>query len=607
MISEPQPVRSDRWVVRIVLALALLVFTGSYPYLAAVNNPNENVRTYMTMALVEQQTLRIDAIVERHGWVNDMARAPDKKTGELHYYSVKAPAISYAGVPVYWAFTKIAPHFGHPMPRVGAPPIALAWWLRATTFVLRLFTVQLPCFVFLVWFERFLRAYSNDRVLRLTAVVAAGLGTNYLAYALMFVSHAPFACAAFLSFGLTTRERMLHPHDARQRRMSRAFLAGFFAGLATLLEYHALPVSASLAIYALSAFARPTRLAAFGGGAVLNVVVLMVFQWRAFGSPLTPGHKMVETKAFAVLHEHGLFGIGLPSLDVLSEISLSHAFGFFGLSPFMWLGLLAIPAVLLTQHGSPWMRAEARRTTIGWTLTMLLLWLTVSAAINWRGGWTLGPRYLGAAPPFFAFGAVVAAEAVSRRSLLRRTLARGVLGGLALASVLQIGLPGLLYNTLPESVTRPLAQLALPLLRAGFVPYHAGELVGGRGPTFFYVTAGAMVLASIIAAAWPARDRIWSWLLRVAAVVAFSFIGLRPAFSEPTAVEGGDGGAEARRSLTQIWEPAGRDRITTLRARAESGAACLWWTVADLERGIGQLAEADRDEKRAGRPRATCR
>ncbi len=72
------------FVRKIILSLLFVVFTCVYPYMAWVNNPNENVRTYMTMAIVEQHTFKIDKIVERHGWVNDMAKAPDKKTGESH-------------------------------------------------------------------------------------------------------------------------------------------------------------------------------------------------------------------------------------------------------------------------------------------------------------------------------------------------------------------------------------------------------------------------------------------------------------------------------------------------------------------------------------------
>ncbi len=588
-----------------MLALLFLAFTCIYPYIGTVNNPNENVRTYMTMAIVEQRTFKIDKLVERHGWVNDMAKAPDKKTGESHLYSVKAPAISYAGVPFYWALTKLSPRYGTPVPEVGAPQAELQSWMRVTTFVLRLFAVQLPCFLFLIWFERFLRHYSNDPVLRMTAVVAAGVGTNYLAYSLMFASHAPFACAAFGSFAVITRERAQFPHDARKRRLSRAFLAGFLAGLATLLEYHAFPVSGALALYALTTFYRPTRLVTFGVGAMLCAGALMFFQWRAFGSPLTPGHKMSENPAFAALLNQGLFGIGKPNFQVFKDISLSHTYGFFGTSPFMWLGFLAVPAVLFTRRGAAHERQQAIVATAAWALTMFLLWLTVSAAINWRGGWTVGPRYLGAAPPFFAFGAIVAAEAFSGTSRLRRTLARGVCGGLALASVAQMGVLGALYNTIPENVTRPLPQFAIPLARAGFVPHHAGQLFHWTSPRTWFVVVGAMLVATLLAALWPHRDRVLSYLTRVVVFGAFAYLGLRPAFSEPLPAEGGDAGADARRSLTAAWEPPGRDHLTLLRPKAER-RPCLWWAIADMERGLGRVAEADASEKRAGRPRAEC-
>lgn len=601
----------DRLATLIVLALAFLPFAFVFPYIGVVNNPNENVRTYMTMALVEEHTFRIDKIVERHGWVNDMAKAPDKRTGESHLYSVKAPAISYAGIPVYWAFTKIAPRFGIEQPTIASTPEVKVAWMRAATLVLRLFVVQLPCFLFLVWFERFLRDYTRDPVVRLSAVVAAGLGTNYLAYSLMFVSHAPFACAAFGSFALTTAERARFPDDAKKRRLSSAFLAGALAGLATLLEYHALPVSFALAMYALTTFWRPTRLVAFGLGAMLDVAGLMLFQWRAFGSPLTPGHKMVENQAFAALHEKGLFGISKPSLDVLGEISLSRSFGFFGTSPFMWLGLLAIPAVILAARGASFQRAQQRAAIFGFAFAMAMLWITVSAAIIWRGGWTVGPRYLGAAPPFFAFGAVIALERLDGSAALR-ALRRGAASGLAIASVAQIGLVGVLFTTIPESVTRPLPQLVIPMGKAGLVPHHVGELVGLPGRGIWYAIAAATLLAALVPALLPLRDGALEYLGRLLFVGAFAVLGLRPAFSEPLPIEGGDGGVETRRWLVNVWEPPGRDLISELRARAARNP-CEWFRVADLERAMGRGSEAAEAERHASgssganRDRAHCR
>jgi hypothetical protein len=593
----------------VFFALAFVVLTCVFPYIHGINNPNENVRTYMTMAIVEGHTFHIDDIVRRHGWVNDMATAPDKITGEKHLYSVKAPAVSYAGVPVYWALTKIAPRFHRPVPTIDSPPEEKIAWLRLTTAVLRLFVVQLPCFAFLVWLERWLRRTTDDVVLRLTAVAATGFGTNYLAYALMFVSHSLFAMAAFASFAIVTRERELHPIHTEKRRLSRAFLAGFFAGFATLLEYHALPVSVCLALYALTAFWRPTRLAVLTVGGLLNAAALTYFQWRAFDNPLMPGHRMQENQAFAQLHKQGFFGLEAPSLDVAKEITFSPTFGFLGTSPFMALGLLAIPFALFAGFGTRRERRQRRLATFAWMITMAMLWTTVCSTIVWRGGWTIGPRYLGAAPPFFAYGAVCALEAIAGRSRPRRAVARGLAGGLAIASAVSIGTISMLFNTIPEEIARPFAHFAWPMLRAGFVPHHALELFGAMSPTFWYVVLGCMIGAVAVAALWPWRDSVGSYALRLAILAAALYVGMKPALSDPQTEEPTDLGAHVRRGFAAAWEPAGRDRITTLRLEAEQHGdqrPCLWQAVADTERLVGMIPEAERDERRTGMPPGAC-
>ncbi len=600
---------STQRATRLFFALMAVIYTCVFPYMAWVNNPNENARTYMTMALVEDHTFQADRIVARQGWTNDMATVPSPRRNEPpHHYSVKAPAISYAGVPVYWAFTKIAPLFGHPVPTKASPPDERAFWLRASTFVLRLFVVQIPAFFFLVMFERHLRRISPDPILRLSAVAAVGLGSNYLAYSLIYVSHALCGAAAFASFAVTENERARFP-TAAERRISRAFWAGFFAGLTTLFEYHALPVSVLLTAYAISAFWRPARLAALAAGGSIHAALLMFFQWRAFGSPFTPGHRMVDDPGLAQKHHQGLYGVSLPDWTAFRDLSLSHAFGFFGTSPFMWLGLLAIPFALVLSHGPRHARWERRIASVVWLSTMLVFFLTASAAAVWRGGWTIGPRLLGAAPPFFAFGAVTALEAVSRSTGWGRSVARGIAIGLSIASAVTIGLVALIYNTLPESVTRPLVQIAIPFLRAGFVPYHAGHLFGLEGPnTYFVILAVGFFGPLALLLLWRADERLPRHLARLAVAIAFGWLGLRAAWSLPSIEEGGDGSGDTR-GLSQSWEPKGHDRIARARDEAErSGprAPCLWYELADLERIVHWDADALRDERRATEPRSHC-
>jgi hypothetical protein len=595
--------RHKGWI-RAFFVLVALPLLGVSPYLGVINNPNENVRTYMTMAIVEDHTLRLDEVLRRFQHVNDMAKVPGKNGEPDHRYSVKAPAVSFAGVPFYWVFRKIAIWRKHTPPSPTWTAEERTWWLRTATFTLRFFVVQIPCFWFLVWFERYLRTVTTDISLRLSAVAAAGLGSNYLAYSQQYVSHSLFAAAAFLAFAIPEMELRRLP---KRRTVSHAFWAGTFAGLITLLEYHGLPISIILALWGLCAFYRPTRLLAFTVGGSLSAAAMMWFQWRAYGSPFTPGHLMVENPQFAALHHKGLFGLTWPTWEPFKLLSIDTSFGFFGTSPYMFLGLLAIPFAMIATYGVPRVRTVRRWGTFVWTFAMLTIWLILSGAVMWRGGWTVGPRYLSLAPPFFAFGAVCSLERISRGGLWRRGMARGVAAGFALTSVMSIGLVGLVYNTLPPSLVHPLAQFALPLLRAGFVGHHAMEWVGWSSTTFWYIAAAALLAAPVATAATRSglSDGAYGWQITCALLAIYA--GLTPQFAkrkphEPAQFD--------LRPFIERWEPVGRDRVTKLREEAERYGPrrpCMWHKLADLETSVTMVGEATRDRERAGDvPRSAC-
>jgi hypothetical protein len=241
---------------------------------------------------------------------------------------------------------------------------------------------------------------------------------------------------------------------------------------------------------------------------------------------------------------------------------------------------------------------------------MLALWVTVSAAINWRGGWTVGPRYLGAAPPFFAYGALCAFEAVAGDSRERRAVIRGIAGGAAIASIVTIGLVGMYLNTVPEEMTRPLLELLLPMSTAGFVPHHALEWFGVKSGVFWYVAAACAVGAGALAAFAPWHERGWTWPLRAGIAIVVLVFALRPAFSTPEVADGrGDMGAHARRSFVDMWRPQGRDRLPALRDEAETYGdrrPCNWERLAAAERLVNMPVEAMRDEQKGGPDAPAC-
>jgi hypothetical protein len=314
---------------------------------------------------------------------------------------------------------------------------------------------------------------------------------------------------------------------------------------------------------------------------------------------------------FAKFHKSGFFGLGTPTWAAFKDLTTNPTIGFFGTSSFMWLGLLAIPFVLFLGYGTPVERRQRRVATIAWMITIGALFLALSCASTWQklGGWAVGPRLLGAAPPFLAYGACAALEWIGRRGTIARALVRGVAGGLALASATQIGLVSLVYNTLPPDSPRPLWQLAIPLARAGFVPHHAAELFGWRSPTAWYLIVAGMFVAILLAALAPSGDRPGAVALRVLAILVCFPIGIAPSLTHPKPDEANAGTSTAR-YFADRWEPKDRDRIHTLTTEAERPGPpkpCLWHKIATLERLVGRDLEASRDDRRERSPVAGCK
>lgn len=638
--------RGRHWLFFLFLVLPMLCV---FPYIRVVNNPNEFVRVFTVMAMVEKHTFKIDDQVQTWGWVNDMAKVKSNEDGQNHYFMVKGPAILYPGLPGYFVFSKIvAPllgkHYpGDPKDRARYTDEDRRWWLQMSTWAMRLSGSQLPCLLFLFWFERYLRHFTRDSAIRLTAVAAAGLGTNFLAYVNMFASHSQYAAVAFLAFALTEREWRLSRGDLRQMRPAKALLAGFCTSACVAFEYHALFGTLILSLFATFVFWSPLRfvahllgklgvasmralvprdtsftpksLLAFAFGGFLNIPHVMYFHWRAYGNPFTPGHQVLETAQFAAEHKQGLWGILWPSWDHVIPLAIHPGFGFFGMSPYMVLGLLAVIVLLLRPgRGAHAERNHLRVITLVWFAFCAMCMGVNAGFIEWRAGWTIGPRYLVVCAPFFAFGAACVLERLAQQSRRARALARGIGGGLCLASVLTIGAVSITYDTLPTNIERPLAQFTIPLARVGMVPHHLGEWIGWNTPTFWYVVCAAMLLTPVVATlSSQAGDTDRRAALRVASFVVAFAIGMIPAFSPPA-----DGSRlfvvhPSSAGLAQSWEPAGRDRIALLREEAERFGArgigpCLWYRIADMERTISQDVAAARAEARArgGTPRSQC-
>ena len=549
-------VARERRIVRVFFVLVSLAYFGVYPYLQAINNPNENTRSYLVMALVDYGTFRLDPVVWRFGWTNDMASVPDPLApGGVHVAAVKGPAMSYLGVPVYLAEKLVLRLFGRHPPGAESKPEQAASWLRITTLTLELFTAHLPCFAFLVWFERRLRRVSHDVVLRLSTIAAVGLGSNYLAYSLVFVSHAPSAALCFVSLEILAAERLRARGDPARARERSALVAGLCIGGLTLLEYQNLFLSLVLGGFALTLFRTKKTFGPLALGVAVNVALLGLFQWASFGNAFTPGHRMMQTDAFRALQSQGLFGITLPHADALRGLLFDGGYGLFPTTPFFALALLS-PLLLFRKTTSRAGRERRSMTAVALLLTLTMV-LTISSAVIWRGGWTIGPRYLCVLAPLLGYLALTALDRWARRGLLPRTFARAVSCGLALASFAVGGAIGLLVSTLPESIHRPIPQILLPFLRAELVPHHLLELVGvgSAWPAFLTLLAAGLAAASLLFL--PAGDRPRELFGRIVLASCIAAVCVLPALSMPQNET--DAGREVRAMFYGKWEPKGRD------------------------------------------------
>lgn len=460
-----------RWPFAL-LALTLLWF---FPWQEHLNNPNENVRIYLTRALVEHGTVAIGwrvrqdgrlvdrgSVTGEWGWVNDKALVCDRPgekppcTGRL--LAAKAPGLSLLAVPPYALLSAAHRLAGHGPPGKGL-----------TVRVLRLALVTVPWLLFLFFLGRFLlRMPGVDGPGAELAVLALGLGSIATPYAMIFAGHTPAAIAL--------GGALLALHGAGGRA-GHCVLGGLLLALAPAIEYPMALPAGLLGACAL-ATAGPGRRAktagwlALGGAAPLAGVC--AYQAVALGHPLATPYAFLENAAFIKDSAAGLHGIALPGLQSLGVGLLSPEAGL----------LFFMPAAALAPLGVALLVRDPRPGQRGLGVTLLLALAAfvylLAAMPNLRRmlGWTVGPRYIAGIGPFLAVALARAA------SWLRERWPGGGLAlaaALALAGLVLCGVPALLYPHYPMSFRNPSFQLGLPLLVEGYLPYSLGTALGLRG------------------------------------------------------------------------------------------------------------------------------
>ena len=418
-------------IVRHPAAWTFAILLASYAFFWHGRDWNTASRLMLTYALVDRGSLSIDGLETQTG---DLAR----KDG--HYYTEKTPGFSLLAT-IPYKIGKLTFGFpDHPRNRPGFAYWAADYWATlgtsglmtaATGAILVLLALDLGC---------------GPRRAALVGL-AYGLATPAYAYGTLAYGHQPAAACLLGSFALLWR-------DAGRWPRLRAFAAGVLASDAAVIEIQVGPVAAILAGYALALAVGKRRswssVVAFGLGAVGPALVLLGYNWLAFGSPWKMGYFFLILDRFKEVHsEDNPLGLARPDLARAGELLWGVRRGLLRYAPIL---LLTVPGLVALAVRRFWGMA------IVTTLTMAAVFLVNLSYPEWTGGWTTGPRLLVPLLPF-AVLPIAALLAVGGRATAGIALALALVGGVVILLFQGVG------ARVPDPIARPLIDAVWPLWR----------------------------------------------------------------------------------------------------------------------------------------------
>jgi hypothetical protein len=436
-----------RWLGRPEAALFTLVL-GAYAYFYQAGGWNQNSRFDLTRAIVEQRTSIIDHYAHNTGDLScrgPLGRCQQARTeaGE-HYYSDKAPGLSWLAVPAYAVAYAT---FGTERPSLRYLSMS-AWWVT-------IIAVGVPSAIAVVMLYLTLEAFTRSESVRITVTLAYGLATLAFPYSTLFYGHQVAAALLLMGFARLVLAKRCAPKPPTARLLVGV---GLMLGYAVVVDYISAMAVVPLIGYA-ATFIRPwRRLGWLVAGEAVTVIALGAYHWLVFGGPLTLPYEFSTQMARHI----GFMGLGRPSPYVLREILIGSYRGLFYWAP--WL-LLAIPGAILL------LARRGRRTEVFVciAIAVLFVWLN-SSLVDWQGGWALGPRYLIPAIPFLSVLAVGVVPRSRPRGRASRAAAIGSVG-VALVLVVVSGVLMLVGTAvkpeIPMDIQRPFGEYLLPFfLRA---------------------------------------------------------------------------------------------------------------------------------------------
>lgn len=472
-----------------------------------------NSRADLVYAVGDQGVLYIDDYHENTGdkacFPGPYDAAADTCAG--HYYSDKSLGPSLVALPFYLVFKGVAAlppvarfvesgsslgNFSATLNPDGAGVRPEAVYQGMALTFITFFAVSVPSALMGAVLFLFAARFARRDLYAFVLALAYGLGTIALPYSAALYQHQMAAFGAFVGFYLLWRAIF----EGANRRW--LWLVGALFGLVAITEYPAVVILGVIFVWALWQMPDRAALCRVVLGAVPLGLVFAGYNYAAFGTPLPVGYNY--STLWQDEHQTGFLSLTLPTLARFYGLTFSPVRGIFLLSPFL---LLAFPGFV----GMWRQRRDQRGTAVTLALVVAGFFAYNAASVMWWGGFTVGPRYLVPMLPFLALPVIFALNWLFGRAW--GVLLAAALIGLSVFHVGALTIAGQGWPPVDEfpltvaqmNASFPLADHALPLLRAGDVARNYGGIVLGLGGL-----AGLLPLLAAVALVGLAGPRLFT-------------------------------------------------------------------------------------------------
>jgi len=379
---------------------------------------NSASRLLLSHAMVQTHSIEVTPFVAVHGQLvrNPPTRDLASPDGQ-RYFSDKAPGQSLLGAAALPLLKALKVAADHPLATDSIASQAERLSLRRTDYLLTVATSGVCAGLAAAVVYLLLRRWNVGATTAAAAALALEFASPWQAYGALYYGHVAAGLFAVLAVWFFDAD-----FDSSLRRLTAAFLAGLFAGLAVLVEYTMATLVISIvlaaAITALAARGRSRgrwdAAVAFLLGGLGPAMWLGWYHWRVTGDPFVPAYRYEVERDFAAVHAKGS-GIPLSTLQpgAIFELPFGSSIGL----------VLFAPAVVWAVVGI--VRLISARPRVGWTalFSVVFLLIVVACFPNWNGGLATGPRFLSPSLPVLFAAAGVAWDLASKQKVGRFLLA----------------------------------------------------------------------------------------------------------------------------------------------------------------------------------------